>query len=156
VSLRSADPEQPPVIHANHLDDETDRRTTIDLVRLIRRIIGQPALSTYIAEETSPAAGAESDDEILAATARCPACAHAVGTCRMGGDDAAVVDPRLRVRGVDGLRVVDCSVMPTQITGNTNGPVMAIAWRAAALIDADAKLSSRSTERHPLPEPATP
>ena len=156
VSLRSADPEQPPVIHANHLDDETDRRTTIDLVRLIRRIVGQPALSPYIAEETSPAAGAESDDEILAATARCPACAHAVGTCRMGGDDAAVVDPRLRVRGVDGLRVVDCSVLPTQITGNTNGPVMAIAWRAAALIDADSKLSNRSTERPSLPEHATP
>lgn len=67
---------------------------------------------------------------------------HTVGTCRMGGDADSVVDSALRVRGVDGLRVVDCSVMPTQISGNTAGPVMAIAWRAAELILADAAVRS--------------
>ena len=87
-------------------------------------------------EERAPGAAVETDEEIIEAGRQDDACMHAVGTCRMGIDDAAVVDPWLRVRGASGLRVVDCSVMPTQVSGNTNGPVMALAWRAAELIQA--------------------
>jgi choline dehydrogenase-like flavoprotein len=86
-----------------------------------------------------PGADFDSDAEILDAYDRFGTCGyHAVGTCRMGRDPQSVVDPSLRVRGVDGLRVVDTSVMPFILSGNTNGPTMAIAWRAAELIRAGA------------------
>jgi choline dehydrogenase len=134
VTIRSADPSDPPSIRANHLVAEDDRRTTVNLARLIRRLIGQPELAALLGDELPPSVNASSDEEILEACARSDSCAHAVGTCRMGHDRGAVVDERLRVHGLQGLRVMDCSVMPTQVSGNTNGPVMAMAWRAAELI----------------------
>jgi len=93
---------------------------------------GHPA--DYNAWEAMPGTAVRDDDQMLGHCARDESGAHAIGSCKMGHDPLAVVDERLRVHGVDGLRVMDCSVMPTQISGNTNGPVMAMAWRAAELI----------------------
>ena len=96
-------------------------------------------VGAMIEGETWPGREVQTDDQIIAAARQDGACMHTVGTCRMGVDAQAVLDPRLRVRGVAGLRVVDCSAMPTQVSGNTNGPVMALAWRAADLILEDAQ-----------------
>jgi len=137
VAIRSADPLEAPTIRANHLATESDLRATVDLTRFVRRLVAQPVLAPFLGPETMPGTDVQTDDEILNACARSDSCAHAVGTCRMGVDPLAVVDPRLRVRGLRGLRVMDCSVMPTQVSGNTNGPVMAMAWRAASLIRQD-------------------
>ena len=134
VRLRSKNPAEMPLIRANYLSTEYDRRVTVDMFRCIRRLCAQEPLRPYIAEETLPGPGVEGDEQILEHCARDESGAHAIGTCKMGQGALAVVDERLRVRGVDGLRVMDCSVMPTQVSGNTNGPVMAMAWRAAVLI----------------------
>jgi choline dehydrogenase-like flavoprotein len=106
----------------------------------MRRFTDQAPLRAFISHETRPGIAVRSDDEIVEAARQDDTCMHAVGTCRMGVDAGSVVDPRLRVRGVSGLRVVDCSVMPTQVSGNTNGPVMALAWRAAELIQASSDM----------------
>ena len=110
----------------------------------MRALLAHPLLQPHIAEETSPGPQVQSDDEILDAARRDQTCQHAVGTCRMGNDALAVLDSRLRVRGVDGLRVMDLSALPTQVSGNTNGPVMAMAWHAAELILED---TTRSGQR---------
>jgi len=138
VRIISRDPLVPPAIQANFLTTDNDRRIIIDLFRYARRLMAQDPLRPFLVRETHPGIHVESDAEILEAAHQDSTCLHTVGTCRMGGDDAAVVDGRLRVKGVRGLRVVDCSVMPTQVSGNTNGPVMALAWRAADLIIEDA------------------
>jgi choline dehydrogenase-like flavoprotein len=140
VAIRSPDPNDPLVIRASHLSTDGDRRTTVDLARFVRRLVAQPALASLVGEELMPGGSAQSDEELIDACARSESCAHAVGTCRMGPDRLAVVDERLRVHGLHGLRVMDCSVMPTQVSGNTNGPVMAMAWRAADLILQDSTL----------------
>jgi choline dehydrogenase-like flavoprotein len=110
------------------------------MVRYMRRYMSQPAITPYIERELFPGPGTESDEAILDAFRRFSLCGtHAVATCRMGSDDRAVVDPRLKVKGVNNLRVVDCSVMPATVSGNTNGPVMALAWRAAEMILEDCR-----------------
>jgi choline dehydrogenase-like flavoprotein len=134
VTIRSATPGLPPRIEANFMATEHDRRVTIGLFRFMRRLLDQPELAPLVLRETYPGGTVETDDEIVDYCVRSPTCFHAVGSCRMGVDADAIVDPALRVRGVGGARVVDCSVMPTQVSGNTNGPVMATAWRAADLI----------------------
>lgn len=135
VGLASADPMAAPLIRPNYLADPYDQAATVRMFRYIRDWMRQPALEGLIATETAPGSGVETDDEIIAAfRERGQAGYHACGTCRMGRDNAAVVDEALRVRGVDGLRVVDGSVMPTMVSCNTNGPIIAIAWRAAELI----------------------
>ena len=141
LAIRSADPHDAPLIRANYLATENDRRATIDLTHFVRRLVAQPALASFVGEELMPGIGVQSDDGILDACARSDSCAHAVGTCRMGRDSLAVVDEKLRVHGLQGLRVMDCSVMPTQVSGNTNGPVMAMAWHAADLILQDVSAS---------------
>jgi choline dehydrogenase len=104
----------------------------------MRRYIAQPALVGRVERELLPGAAVQSDAQILAAFRRLSTCGlHGVGTCRMGGDNRAVTDARLRVNGVRGLRVVDCSVMPSPVTGNTNAPAMALALRAGGLIRED-------------------
>jgi choline dehydrogenase len=104
----------------------------------MRKLMAQPALAGDIAEELLPGANCQSDDEILAAFRKLSTCGlHGIGTCRMGGDERAVLDARLRVRGVLGLRVVDCSAMPGPVSGNTNAPAMALGWQASSLILAD-------------------
>jgi len=107
------------------------------MIRYARRLLSQSPLQKYLREEAFPGSGCETPEEILNACRRfgSPG-SHFAGTCRMGQDPMAVVDAALRVRGVSALRVIDCSIMPQVVSGNTNGPVMAIAWRAADLIRA--------------------
>ena len=122
-------------IRPNWLSTEHDRQSAIALVRYMRRFMAAPPLGAMLGREMIPGPEVQSDEAILAAFRRLSSCGlHGIGSCRMGSDDRAVVDPRLRVRGVDGLRVADCSVMPGHITGNTNAPAMALGLRGAALI----------------------
>lgn len=135
--IQSADPDRAMAIDANFLATEEDRRHSIDLVRFADRLMHQPAL---VATEPAyagaiPSTDFASDDEVLdlIRTIGVSGC-HVAGTCRMGADQASVVDTQLRVRGVQGLRVIDTSVMPNLVTGNTNATAMVMAWRAAELI----------------------
>ena len=137
LQLVSADPAVPLRVQTNFLSEPHDRQVTLALLRWMRRVARHPALAPLVVGETHPGETLVDDEAILDAARRDETCQHAVGTCRMGSDAAAVLDSRLRVRGVDGLRVVDLSAMPTQVSGNTNGPVMALAWRAADLIEQD-------------------
>jgi choline dehydrogenase len=124
------------------LSEEYDREVTIGVVRYTRRLMHHPLMEPYIGQETFPGSGCRADDEIVDICRRqgSPSC-HFSGTCRMGQDPLSVLDERLRVRGVFGLRVADASVMPTLVSGNTNGAVMAMAWRAADLILEESRMS---------------
>ncbi|WPN28452.1 choline dehydrogenase [Pseudomonas sp. P5_109] len=137
VTLNSADPRQPPRILFNYLKTEQDRADMRAGARLVREIIAQPAMAAYRGEELVPGPQAQSD-EALDAWARqvTETGYHASGTCKMGpvGDTEAVVDPQLRVHGLDGLRVVDASTMPVIVSGNTNAPTVMIAEKASDLI----------------------
>ena len=140
VEIDSPDPDAPLRIAPNWLSTGHDQRQAIEMVRYVRRYVAQPALAEVVEREVLPGATIQSDEDILATVRQNALCGtHAVRTCRMGRDDGSVVDERLRVRGVHGLRVVDCSVMPGLISGNTNGPAMATGWRAADLIIEDAR-----------------
>jgi choline dehydrogenase-like flavoprotein len=138
VSIRSADPDASPYICANYLAEETDRAAAISMYRWIRQLASQPALAPFIVGATTPSTDALSDEEILQAFKQWGGTAyHVSGTCRMGSDAESVLDPSLKVRGVSGLRVVDTSIMPALVSGNTNAPAMAIALRAAEIIAAE-------------------
>jgi choline dehydrogenase len=122
----------------NWLTTEHDRNSAIRLMRKMRAYMAAEPLGSMVGEELVPGPAVQSDDELLDSFRRLSSCGlHAIRTCRMGGDAGAVVDPRLRVNGVTGLRVADCSVIPGHVTGNTNAPAMAIGLRAAAMILAD-------------------
>jgi choline dehydrogenase-like flavoprotein len=124
-----------PDIRHNFLSTEHDRRSAVALVRKMRAFMTAPPLGQMVGAELVPGRHVESDEDILAMFRRLSSCGlHAIRSCRMGGDDKAVVDPRLRVNGVRGVRVADCSVIPGHITGNTNAPAMAVGLRGAALI----------------------
>lgn len=141
LEISSSDPDAPLAITPNWLETAGDQRAAVDIVRYIRNYVSQPALAPYVGEEIAPGVQFQSDADILAAVRRIALCGtHAVRSCRMGSDEGSVVDERARVRGVHGLRVVDCSIMPGLISGNTNGPAMATGWRAADLILEDAAL----------------
>ena len=141
VRITSADPAAPATVHAGYLSDPYDRQVTVAMFRFIRRWMAQPAIAPLIAAEVSPGPALESDESIIAAfRAQGQAGYHACGTCRMGDFDDAVLDARLRVKGVDGLRVVDGSIMPAMVSANTNGPIMAAAWRASELVLEDRQL----------------
>ena len=135
ISLRSADPADPPLIQPNYLQSEADCRTTIAGIRMLRDVIAQPAFDAYRGPELAPGDTLQSDAD-LAAWLRANAMTtfHPVGTCRMGTDPMAVVDARLSVHGIDGLRVADASVMPIIISGNTNAPAIMIGERAATFM----------------------
>ncbi len=138
MRIKSADPDAPVAIVPNWLTTPEDEHAAIALVRYMRKYMSQSALARYVGEELVPGQACQSDAEILQVFRRLSLCGtHAVATCRMGSDKDAVVDARLRVRGVTGLRVVDCSVMPGLVSCNTNGPAMALAWHAADLIRED-------------------
>lgn len=138
LHIQSANPDTSPVIRPNWLSTPEDQHGVVAMVRYMRQYMKQPAIAPYVGEEISPGLACDSDADILAAFRRLARCGlHAVSTCRMGSDAKAVVDERLRVRGVAGLRVADCSVMPGLISGNTNGPAMALGWQAANLIIED-------------------
>lgn len=136
VMIRSPDPAAAPMIRANYLATENDRRVTADAFRYARRLFAQAPLHAYLGDPFDPGPEVSSLDDIIAACESGGVCSHATGTCRMGADSGAVLDPLLRVRGVEGLRVVDASAFPTLVSGNTMGPVMALAWRASELIGA--------------------
>jgi choline dehydrogenase-like flavoprotein len=144
VRLRSADPAEAPVIKPNYLSTDADRNVAADSLRVARRIVAQPALGPYRPEEYLPGASAADDDQaalIRAAGEVGTTIFHPVGTAKMGlsSDPSAVVDERLRVIGLFGLRVIDASVMPTITSGNTNAPTMMIAEKGAAMVLADAR-----------------
>jgi choline dehydrogenase len=135
VALRSADPSEPPVIDTNHLSDPYDVTTIVDGLRIARSIVAAPALARFAAGEILPGAAATTDEDLAASVrAHGQTIYHPVGTCRMGTDVMSVVDPALRVHGVDHLRVADASVMPTITRGHTHAPAMMIAEKAAAMI----------------------
>ena len=136
VRITSTDPRQHPAVQFNYLSTERDRREWIEAVRTARRILAQPAFEPYDGGEISPGPDVETDEEIMAWVARDSETAlHPSGTCTMGTDEMAVVDPStMRVHGVDGLRVVDASVVPVITNGNLYAPTMMVAERAADLI----------------------
>jgi choline dehydrogenase len=142
IHARSADPADAPVIKPNYLSTDEDCRVAVTALKLVRRIAAQPPLARYHPQELQPGEAAQSDDDLLkAARAIATTIFHPVGTARMGTpDDAqAVVDQRLRVFGIDGLRIADASVMPRIVSGNTNSPTMMIAGKAGEMILEDAK-----------------
>jgi len=141
VQLRTRHPEDAPIIHAHYLSTEADRRVAADSLRITRRIVAQPALARYRPKEVKPGLRFQTDEELAKLAGDIGTTIfHPVGTAKMGpsSDPLAVVDARLRVHGVGGLRVVDASVMPTITSGNTNAPVLMIAERAARWIAEDA------------------
>ncbi|MFA6267078.1 MAG: GMC family oxidoreductase N-terminal domain-containing protein [Pseudolabrys sp.] len=144
VTLKSADPSQAPAIAPNYLSTDEDRRVAADSIRVTRAIVAQPALKQYAPAEYLPGEQVRSDDEAAleeAAGNIGTTIFHPVGTAKMGRDDdpRAVVDARLRVIGIEGLRVIDASVMPSITSGNTNSPTMMIAEKGAAMIVEDAR-----------------
>ena len=135
IGLRSADPADAPLIQPNYLQDETDCRTTIASIRMVRDVIAQPAFDAYRGAELAPGDGLQSDADLTAwLRANAMTTFHPVGTCRMGTDPMAVVDARLAVHGIAGLRVADASVMPVIVSGNTNAPATMIGEKAAEFI----------------------
>ncbi|CAG9243809.1 GMC family oxidoreductase [Paraburkholderia caribensis] len=145
IHIASPNPERAPLIAPNYLSTEYDRKVAANALRLTRRIVGAPALASYKPKEILPGLAFQSEEQLQEAASRVGTTIfHPVGTCRMGrADDLnAVVDSRLRVRGVDRLRVVDASVMPTITSGNTNSPTLMVAERASEMIRADAKRTS--------------
>jgi choline dehydrogenase-like flavoprotein len=140
LTLRSADPLAAPVIDPRYFSDagDGDLARVVEGIKLQRRILVQSPLRGLLADECAPSAGAQSD-AALAALVRGHAATlyHPTSTCRMGSDDGAVVDPRLQVRGCDGLWVADASVFPSMVSGNTNAPVIMVAERAARFIAED-------------------
>lgn len=140
VEIVSSDPEVAPKIDPNWLATEHDQKLAIAAVRYLRHYANQPSLKKHIVKELLPGDDCQTDEDILLAFRKLATSGlHGTGTCRMGEDPHSAVDSRLRVRGVEGLRVADCSVMPTLISGNTNAPAMAVGYRAVEFILADAK-----------------
>jgi choline dehydrogenase/4-pyridoxate dehydrogenase len=139
VTLRSGDPRDAPRIHQNFLSTDADWRTLRAGVRIARQVIGQPMMTSFVGREIAPGAGRDADADIDAhIRATSITVHHPLGTCRMGleSDGMAVVDPELCVKGVEGLRVVDASVMPDLVSGNINAAVVMIAEKAAEIVRA--------------------
>ena len=138
IRLASPDPETPPVIDPNYLATVEDRQVAVEGLRFTRRIMAAPALAKYQPVEWLPGGELESDEDLAQAAGDLGATIfHPVGTCRMGRDDMAVVDDRLRVHGIAGLRVIDASIMPRITSGNTNAPTVMIAEQGSDFIRAD-------------------
>ena len=139
VKIVSADPFEAPEIQPNYLAELKDREVLVAGVQAMRRIMQQPAMQPFIAAEHEPGPDIVDDASMLDyIRQRCRSGYHPVGTCRMGNDEGAVVDERLRVHGIQGLRVIDASIMPTLVSGNTNAPTIMIAEKGADMILADA------------------
>jgi choline dehydrogenase len=143
IAIRSPDPDVHPEIRPNYLATETDQKVTVAGMKLSRRICRSESMTPFVAEEMLPGEAAQSDAALLECARNIgQTIYHPVGTCKMGADEHAVVDERLRVRGVDRLRVVDASIMPTITSGNTNAPTIMIAEKAADMILDEAAGSS--------------
>jgi choline dehydrogenase len=140
LTLRSRDPAAAPVIRPNYLSAPADLAALIAGVRTVRRLVAAEAFAPYRGEEVWPGAALVADDALGDfIRAKCESLYHPVGTCKMGGDAMAVVDERLRVRSVEGLRVADASIMPTIVGGHTHAPAVMIGEKAADMIAADAR-----------------
>jgi choline dehydrogenase len=140
LRIKSADPLAPPEIRINYLATETDRRAFIDGLKILRNILAAPALKPFSAGEVYPGAKVVSDEDLLEFCRQTGSTVyHPTSTCRMGNDSLAVVDQRLKLRGIEGLRVVDASVMPDLVSGNTNAPTIMIAEKASDMILKDAR-----------------
>ncbi len=138
MHIRSPDPFAAPAIQPNYLSTAADRRVAAEAIRLTRRIAAAPALARFEPQEFKPGPEFQSDAELAHAAGDIGTTIfHPVGTARMGQDDLAVVDARLRVRGIERLRVADASIMPSITSGNTNAPTMMIAEKAADMIKED-------------------
>ena len=138
IRIRSPDPRAYPAIRPNYLSTPLDRDSAVAGLRVARAIAGTRAMQPYVAGELLPGPEVQTDEDLLAAARRiAQTIYHPAGTCRMGSDSAAVVDARLRVHGLEGLRVVDASIMPTITSGNTNAPAIMIGEKASDLIRED-------------------
>ncbi|HLH91948.1 MAG TPA: choline dehydrogenase [Xanthobacteraceae bacterium] len=143
VRIKSANPAEPPAIQPRYLTSQFDRDTLLAGMRQLQGIMRQPAMRRYVAEEYKPAASVTSDADLMAyARATATTVFHPTSTCRMGSDPAAVVDQRLRVRGIAGLRVVDASIMPALVSGNTNAATVMIGEKGADMILQDARAAA--------------
>jgi choline dehydrogenase len=144
VHIASADPRRPPAINFNFLSAPIDAELTVRAIRIARSIMTAPAMADLRVTEIAPGVTRTTDDEIIDWVRQAGETTyHPVGTCRMGADAAAVVDDRLRVRGIDGLRVADASIMPTLTSGNTNAPSIMIGEKAADMVLQDAAEKGR-------------
>ncbi|MFC7383665.1 GMC family oxidoreductase [Sphaerisporangium rhizosphaerae] len=140
IHIRSADATAPPAIRPRFLADEADRARLVAGMRIARRVVEDPALDAFRAFELIPGKDVQTDDDLVAyARENGDTSYHPVGTCRMGPDPMSVVDHRLRVHGLSGLRVIDASVMPAMVSGNTNAASMMIGEKGAALVTADSR-----------------
>jgi choline dehydrogenase len=138
MEIKSSDPLEYPAIHPNYLSDERDHRVAVGGVKVARRIAEAPSLAPHIIDEYVPGRQFQSDEELLHAARQCSQTNyHPTSTCKKGHDEAAVVDDRLRVHGIQNLRVVDASIMPEIVSGNTNAPTIMIAEKAADMIRED-------------------
>jgi choline dehydrogenase len=150
VELASADPFAAPLIYANYLATDLDRRCVTAAIAFARKLAGTEPLKSYVAAELLPGPSAQSETELLELARNTGATIfHPSGTCAMGPGNDAVVDPRLRVRGVDRLWVVDCSIMPVLVSGNTNLPAIMIAEKASDMILEDLASHGRSAQSEP-------
>jgi choline dehydrogenase len=143
IRLKSPDPILPPAVHPNYLSAETDRRTLVDGLKLCRRLLANPHLARFVMAEFLPGPEVQSDDELLDFARRYGGTVfHPTSTCKMGVDALAVVDPQLRVHGIESLRVADASIMPTVVSGNTNAATIMIGERAADLVRGELRLAA--------------
>lgn len=147
IRIRSTDPFKPPEMQPNYLSTDLDQRTAVAGLKAARAIAAAPAMRPYVKREVKPGPDMKTDAELLEFCRNNGATIfHPSGTCRMGDDPLAVVDARLRVHGIAGLRVIDCSVMPTLVSGNTNAPVVMMAEKAVDMIRADARRATTVLE----------
>jgi len=135
LKLKTADPADPPAMHPNYLATETDRRTIVDGLKLARRLLATPDMQHFVASEYIPGSAVRTDEELLDYARQYGGTVyHPTSTCRMGSDPMAVVDAELRVHGIGGLRVVDASIMPVVVSGNTNAATIMIGEKAADMM----------------------
>jgi choline dehydrogenase len=135
IHVTSADPKTPPAIRFNFLSSELDRSGLLAAMRKARQVMNSPSMQEVLGAEIAPGAALQTDDELLDwVRDNAETTYHPVGTCKMGADPMAVVDDRLRVHGLQGLRVADASIMPTLTSGNTNAPSIMIGEKAAAMV----------------------
>jgi choline dehydrogenase len=145
VRIKSADPAQAPAIQPRYMSAQADRDCMVAGMKLLRNVMGQPAIKRYIVEELAPGAKVQSDAQLLDfARAKGTTVFHPTSTCRMGSDVTAVVDERLRVHGLEGLRVADASIMPTVVSGNTNAACVMIGEKASDMVLADASAKAKA------------
>ena len=143
IKLKTPDPRAPPAVHPNYLAAETDQRTIVDGLKLLRRLLASPQLLHFVDREMLPGPGVTTDAELLDFAGRHGGTVfHPTSTCKMGVDPMAVVDPELRVCGIEGLRVADASVMPTVVSGNTNAATIMIGDKLADLLRREVRLAA--------------